>query len=207
MDTLVVHILTDALDIGKIVWKKGLYGVLVLGDKSQKIFTALPEHFTVSDFDIHITASSQIMAELQQLQQIIMEFIKSGLVDADIIVEAMTAKSLTDFKNKVVSAVSKRREETQNISQLQQQLEEAQKQLQSMQQQNQQLQEKVDSLNETKMQIEAKKVENQAKIDWYKAITEREFRESTAENDTTRTEIERMQLYDGNPRNDEIKNI
>lgn len=207
MDTLLVHILIDSLDIGKIVWKKGLYGVLVLGDKSQKIFTALPEHFTVSDYDVHVTASSQIMAELQQLQQIIMEFIKGGVVDADIIVEAMTAKSLTDFKNKVVRAIAKRREENQNISQLQQQLEEAQKQLQSAQQQTQQLQQKIEQLNEAKIQIEARKAENQNKLEWFKAITEREFKESTAENDTTRTEIEKLQLTDGNPRNDEIKNI
>ena len=119
----------------------------------------------------------------------------------------MTAKSLTDFKNKIVKAIAKRREENQNISQLQQQLEEAQKQIESMQQQNQQLQEKVEQLNEAKIQIEAKKAENQNKLDWYKAVTEREFKESTAENDTTRTEIEKLQLIDGNPRNDEVKNI
>lgn len=207
MDTLLVNILTDSLNIGKIVWKKGFYGVLILGDKSQKIFTALPEHFTVSDYDIHVTASSQIMAELQQLQQIIMEFIKGGLVDADIIVEAMTAKSLTDFKNKMVSAISKRREENQNISQLQQQLDQAQKEIQSMQQQNQQLQQKVEQLNEARIQIEAKKAEDQNKLEWFKAVTDREFKENTAENDTTRTQIEKMQLYDGNAMNDEVRDI
>lgn len=207
MDTLVVNILTDSLNIGKIVWKKGLYGVLVLGDKGQKIFTALPEHFTVSDYDIHITASSQIMQELQQLQQIVMEFIKGGTVDADIIVESMTAKSLTDFKNKIVTAISKRRQETQNIAQMQQQLEEAQKQIQSAQQQNQQLQQKIEQLNEAKIQLEAENAKEQNKIEWYKAATDREFKENTAKNDTARTQIEQMQLYDGNPRNDEVKNI
>ena len=207
MDTLLVNILTDSLNVGKVVWRNGLYGVLILGDKSQKIFTALPKHFTVSDYDVHVTASSQIMAELQQLQQIIMEFIKGGVVDADIIVEAMTSKSLTDFKNKMLSAIAKRREENQNLSQLQQQLEEAQKQVQAMQQQNQQLQQKVEQLNETKIQIEAKKAIDQIKLEWYKAVTDREFKENTAENDTARTQIEKMQLYDGNPRNDEVKNI
>ena len=76
-----------------------------------------------------------------------------------------------------------------------------------MQQQNQQLQQKVEQLNEAKIQIEAKKAIDQIKLEWYKAVTDREFKESTAENDTTRTQIEKMQLYDGNPRNDEIKNI
>jgi hypothetical protein len=36
----------------------------------------------------------------------------------------------------------------------------------------------------------------------FKAKTERTYRESLAENDTKRTEIEYMQLYDGNPYND-----
>lgn len=33
MDTLSIDILGDCLDIAKIVWKKGLKGTLILGDK------------------------------------------------------------------------------------------------------------------------------------------------------------------------------
>jgi len=33
MDTLVTSILVDAMDVAKKVWKKGLTGVLILGDK------------------------------------------------------------------------------------------------------------------------------------------------------------------------------
>lgn len=33
MDTLSIDILRDCLDIAKIVWKKGLTGTLILGDK------------------------------------------------------------------------------------------------------------------------------------------------------------------------------
>ena len=41
----------------------------------------------------------------------------------------------------------------------------------------------------------------------FKAKTDRTYKESQAENDSKRTEIEMMQLYDGNPYNDEIKNL
>jgi hypothetical protein len=34
MDTLTVGMLSDALDIAKIVYKNGLTGTLILGDKS-----------------------------------------------------------------------------------------------------------------------------------------------------------------------------
>jgi hypothetical protein len=42
MDILTEEILTDCLNEAKIVYKKGLTGTIILGDKYQKIFTALP---------------------------------------------------------------------------------------------------------------------------------------------------------------------
>jgi hypothetical protein len=65
MDILTEEILTDCLNEAKIVYKKGLTGTIVLGDKYQKIFTALPEHFTLTDFDIHIVANSDIVRDLE----------------------------------------------------------------------------------------------------------------------------------------------
>jgi hypothetical protein len=47
----------------------------------------------------------------------------------------------------------------------------------------------------------------QYKLDDFKNKTDRTFKETQAENDTKRTEIELMQLYDGNPYNDEVKNV
>ena len=57
------------------------------------------------------------------------------------------------------------------------------------------------------MQIEQQKIQLQYQVDDYKAKTERTFKESQAKNDTKRTEIELMQLYDNNPYNDEVRNI
>jgi hypothetical protein len=54
MDTVVEEILLDSLNQAKIVYKNGLSGVIILGDKQSRIFTALPEYFTLSDYDIHI---------------------------------------------------------------------------------------------------------------------------------------------------------
>jgi hypothetical protein len=82
-----------------------LTGTIILGDKYQQIFTALPEYFTVTDYDIHITSSSEVMEDLQTIKAIIPEFVKSQQMDPDIIFEALTAKSLTDLKYKVKKAV------------------------------------------------------------------------------------------------------
>lgn len=207
MDTLVVGILLDGLNTAKRVWKKGLTGVLILGDKYQKIFTALPEHFTLTDYDIHITSTSQIMQEMQQIQAISMELIKSNSVEADIAIEAATSRSLTELKRRIQEAIAKRKEEMNIQGKMEQQINELQQQLQQATQQNQQLQSKVEQLNEAKIQIEQQRLQTESEINWYKAKTERDYKQSTAENDTKRTDIEYQQLFDGNPYNDKVRQV
>ena len=206
MDLVTREILLDCLDCAKVVYKNGLTGTLILG-KFQKLFTALPEHFTVTDFDIHLTTTSEIMKEMEQIKAIIPDFIKGGVVGVDIIMDIITAKSLTEMKTKVKQSIRKQKEENNQIQQLTQQVEELQNQLQQSQQQLQQAQSKIESLNEIKLQIEQQKIQLQYQVDDYKAKTDRTFKENQAENDTKRTEIELMQLYDGNPYNDEVRNV
>ena len=207
LDLVTREILLDSLNCAKIVYKNGLTGVLILGNKLQKIFTALPKYFTVTDHDIHIITSSEIIKEMEQIKAVVPEFIKGGIVDAGIIVEIMGAKSLTEVKQKVKLAIKKQKEENNQIQQLSQQLEEAQGQLQQMQGQLQKAEQKIQQLNEAKLQIEQQKIQLQYQVEDFKAKTDRTFKESQAENDTKRTEIELMQLYDGNPYNDEVKNV
>ena len=207
MDLVTREILLDSLNCAKIVYKDGLTGTLILGNKLQKIFTALPKYFTVTDHDIHIITSSEVIKEMEQIRALIPEFIKGGIVSADILMDIMTAKSLTEMKTKVNKAIKKQKAETNQIQQLTQQVEELQNQLQQAQQQLQQAQSKIESLNEAKLQIEREKNQMQFQLDDYKNKTDRSFKETQAENDTKRTEIELMQLYDGNPYNDEVKNV
>lgn len=205
MDTLVRDMLMDSLNLAKIVWKKGLTGVLVLGDKMQKVFTALPEHFTLTDYDIHIVSSSQILTEMKNIQGVITEFIKSGQLDADIIVDALTARSITELRNKVSKAVSKKKKYDQAISDLQRQLEEAQKQLQQLDQRNKQLKSKLDSVNAERLEIEKSQAQSQSEIAWYNAQSERTYKEASIEVENKKLDAEIMQLRDGNPFNDQIR--
>ena len=207
MDLVTREILLDSLNCAKIVYKDGLTGTLILGNKLQKIFTALPKYFTVTDHDIHIITSSEVIKEMEQIRALIPEFIKGGIVSADILMDIMTAKSLSEMKAKVNKSIKKQKVENNQIQQLTQQVEELQNQLQQAQQQLQQAQSKIESLNEAKLQIEREKNQMQFQLDDYKNKTDRSFKETQAENDTKRTEIELMQLYDGNPYNDEVQNV
>ena len=207
MDLVTREILLDSLNCAKIVYNKGLTGTLILGNKLQKTFTALPKYYTVTDFDIHIITSSEIIKEMEQIKAVVPDFIKGGIVSADILMDIMSAKSLTEMKSAVNKSIKKQKEENNQIQQLTQQVEELQNNLQQAQQQLQQSQTKIEQLNEAKLQIEREKIQLQYKIDDFKNKTDRTFKETQAENDTKRTEIELMQLYDGNPYNDEVKNI
>ena len=207
MDLITREILLDSLDCAKVVYKHGLTGTLIIGEKYQKIFTALPKYYTVTDFDIHIITSTDILKQMEQIKMMIPDLIKGNIVPADILMEIVTSKSLTDMKVKVNKAIKKQKAENNQIQQLTQQVEQLQNQLQQAMQQLEQAQNKLQQLNEAKLQIEQQKIQLQYKVDDYKAKTDRTFKENQAENDTKRTEIELMQLYDGNPYNDEVKNV
>lgn len=207
MDLIVAEMLTDSLNCAKRVYSSGLTGTIILGEKLQKIFTALPEHFTITDHDIRIITSTDVIKEMEYLKQVIPDFIKSGSVTPDIIFEAMTTKSLSDLKQKVRIAMKKQKEENNQLQQLQQQNQEIQQQLQDAQKQLQEAQKKVQQLDEQRLKLEQEKLNMQYKVDFFNAKTERDFKKSKAENDTKRTEIEYMQLFDNNPYNDRVKNV
>lgn len=65
MDLIVNEMLLDCLNLAKVVFKNGLEGTIILGDKFQKVFTALPEYFTLTDHDIRIITSSDIIRDLE----------------------------------------------------------------------------------------------------------------------------------------------
>ena len=207
MDLIVCELLLDSLNQAKIVYKKGKTGTIILGDKYQRIFTALPEYFTLTDYDIHIVASTEVMEELQNLKTLVPELIKSQLLPADILFEVISAKSLTDIKYKVQKALKIQKEENNQLQQLSQQLEEAQNQIKQLQGDLSKAQNKIETLNERKIELETNKVQLEYQVSWYKAQTERTYREREMEIEDKRTDLEIAQLHDGNPYNDTIRRV
>lgn len=205
MDLLTTELLIDCLNQAKIVYKNGLKGSIILGDKGVRIFTALPEHFTVTDFDIHIASSTNVIQDMELIKQLIPEFIKAGNIDPTIIVEAITSRSLTEMKDNISRSMRRQKDEMNNMGQLQQQVEQLTQQLQQAQSQLQQAQSKIESLNEAKLQLEKAKIESDSQVNWFKAKADKQFKESSAENDSKRVELEAAQMYDGNMHNNEVK--
>lgn len=207
MDLIVNEMLLDCLNLAKIVFKNGLEGTIILGDKFQRVFTALPEYFTLTDHDIRIITSSDIIRDIEQVKAIIPEFVKSGGLPPDIIIEAVTCKSLPDLKYKIKMAMEQQKQENNQLAQLTQQNEEQQKQLQEMEKQLKQAQQKVEQLNQAKLELEKQKAQMEDRIEWFKAQTDRTYKEKMAEEAKRRTEVEIQQLHDGNPYNDKVRQV
>ncbi len=206
MDLMTREMLLDILDMCKVVYKKGITGTLILGDRLNKVFTALPEYYTVTDFDIHISETSEVLQEAETIKQLSFELTKNNNIDPEIVIDIITSRSLTKMKQDVTTAIRKKREEANGVMQMQQQLEQAGQQMQQLQTEAQKLQQQVQALNQEKLNLEKARLEYEKEIEWYKVKTAKEFNDKKIENDKKRVEAEILQLYDSNPNNNEIKN-
>lgn len=209
MDLMYKEINYDLLNVAKIVYKNGMKGTLIVGDKYIKIFTALPEHYTMTDFDIHIQDSSEVAQTKEEIKALNMELIKAQQVDVETAIEISTAKNLTDIRHRVFDAIKKKKAENdqlaqmqQQMQQLQQQTEEAQKQIEQLTQENKTLQNKLTANNEAKTKLDAQRVEIEEQARQDKA----DYNEDLLKLKEKQLEIERLQILDGNPYNDKVRN-
>ena len=207
MDLVTREILVDILDVCKVVYKEGITGSLILGDRLNAIFTALPEYYTITDFDVHISETSEVLQETETLKQLSFEFTKNNNIDPEIIIDIITSRSLTKMKQDVKTAIKKKRDEDMGTAQMQQQLEQANQQMQQLQQEAQKLQQEVQRLNQEKLAMEKTKLNHEMEIGWFKAKNEKTFKDKEIELKEKHIQAEVLELYDNNPGNDEVKNI
>jgi hypothetical protein len=205
MDLITREILLDLLNLAKVTFKKGISGTLILGNRLSKIFTALPEHYTISDHDIHIMDSSEMMKEKGILEQVSMEFIKNQSVDADIIIEVLTATGLTSMKADIKNSLAKKKKESDHLGKMQSELERMGQELKQTSTEAQKLQKQVESLNADKVRLEQERLAFLKEIEWFKARTQKEYNVSKLELDKKRVDLEALQLLDSNKQNDEIR--
>lgn len=208
MDLLYKEVNYDLLNLAKTVYKNGICGVIINGNKLNQIFTALPEHYTMTDFDIHIQDSTEAYQAKEGLKNASIELIKSGQADPTMLVNIMVARNATELKGYIDDAVKARKKENDVISQLQQQLQQMQQQTQQLetqlkqaQSENQTLQNEIKNNNTTKIELEKKRIAiEEQEMKNKKAIDERAIK-----NKERQIELEFLQLHDGNPYNDKIK--
>lgn len=207
MDLITRDMLIDCLNYAKIAFKKGLTGTIVLGDYRKEIFTALPEHFTTTDFDINIADSTKSLQEMEIIKQLCFELTKAGTVDPEIIFIVSVSKSLTEMKDAVFKSIKAKKQENNTIQQLQQQLEEISQQFQQAQKALEKAQKEVEESKTAKLQIEKSKVDNDYAIRSKELQHRIDYDNKDRELKEKQLELEKLQLFDDNLQNNEIKNV
>lgn len=207
MDLVTREVLIDSLNTTKTTFKKGISGTIILGERLNRVFTALPKHYTLTDFDIHIQDTTEAMKEAELMRQFGMQLATNNNADPTVLLEIITSKSLTKMKEDVLRAISKTKEENGMLNQLQQQNEQLQQTVQQLERETQTLQRKIQSMNEDKLRLEKDKLEFEKELRWYEAREQTRFNNKKLENEEKHIEAEILELYDDNPRNNEIKNI
>lgn len=203
MDTLVKEMLTDCIDAAKIVYKNGLTGQLVLGNRKQ-IFTISPEYYTSTSYDINLADSAEIIKEQNEIKQLSTAYMQSNMMDPEILMIISTSKSLTEMKELAMKAIKEKKMENAQLQKLQQMLEEAQRQQQELQKQLEKSTQKITQLNERKLAIEQQDNNARQQIDWFKIKADAQNKERELDLIEQRNKLEVAQLYDNNPNNDAI---
>jgi hypothetical protein len=207
MDMIYKEVNYDLLNLAKIVYKNGIAGELINGTVLNRVFTALPEYYTMTDFDIHIQDSSETFQNKENLKATSVELIKSGQIDPTMVFNIMMAKNVTELRHYINDAVASKKKENDAVKQLQEQLQQLQEQAKQIQQQAQQLQTENDKLkkevekrNQAQLAIDQKRVS----IEEQNSRNTKEYNDKLAEIKAKELEIEVMQLNDSNPYNDKI---
>lgn len=180
-----------------------------MGNKAQ-IFTALPEYYTVTDFDVHIEDSAKSFQDRQSLVAISGELVRGGVADLEDVTNIMTASSMTELKRNIDRSIAKKKAENNMLSQMQQQIQEyeqamkeMQNNLKTMQQENMQLQKQVETNNQTKLELEAQRIA----IEKERVRNDKEYNDKSIEVKQQQVQAQVAQIYDANPYNDKIKNV
>ena len=206
MDLLTREMLIDVLNVAKIVYKNGISGTLVLGDRLTRIFTALPQYYTITDFDIHIADSADIMKDQETIKQLGMEFTKGGLVDPETIIEILTSTGMTSMKENVKISLDKKKKENDQLGKLNQQVQQLDQQLKQTTSEGEKMKQQVEKLNAEKMQLEKDRLQFEKELEWFKAKDAAAYNASKLEFEKKRVDLEGAQLLDDNHNNDEVRN-
>lgn len=210
MDSLYKEVNYDLLNLAKLVYKDGITGTLILGDYQSKIFTALPEHYTITDFDIHIEDSTLSFQNMEYMKSLNVELIKAGISDPMMAFDIATAKNPTAVKKRIGQAMKIKKEENDMVKQMEQQLQQAQEQMQSLNKQNQELQQalqkaqkQTNEFEQARLQLDQQRLE----LDKEKAKNDKEYNDKIIETKNKQVEAQVAQMFDSSPYNDKIQKV
>lgn len=205
MDNITTELLNDMLNACKYSYKDGMVGSIVLGDGMQKVFTIDPDNLAYTDHDVSIDDSGDIVRDMEKIDQLTLELIKSGQADIDVIIEAIGTESLTELKQQVIQAFQKKKQENGQMQQMQQQVMQLQDQLKQATQQAQQLQSENQNLKGKAIDLESKAIDNDFTVRMTANNNTKVYNEGRLNIDKVRIDLEKVQVLNEGDKNKRIE--
>jgi len=208
-DLVMKHILNDLLVMTQKVFEDS--PVPFVGSyperSTQAIFKILPKDFTMTDYNIHVTSTSDEFTKVAMIRSSISDLIQANALKPHVLIQIMITDSLQDMYDILEEEFEIAEEENRK-------LQEAEKAVKDLQQQNKELQGQVKkydevkaSLEQAKMQLEKWKAQKDYEIDDRQTRNTKEFNEGKLELQKQTVDLEAKQLEMGTGREREVKNI
>lgn len=147
---------------------------------------------------------------MQNAQQINAQLIQGGLIDAEMAMDIIFAKNPTQLKRRMNKAIAAKKAENNMIEQLQQQVQQyesdakqAQKTISDLQNEIQRLNSQVNNAAQAKIQNDSRKLD----IEEQEVRDKAEYNKGVLEVKNKQLEAEILQIRDGNPYNDQIRDV
>ena len=202
-NTVIKMALSDHLNHCRMAYKEGYPGLFAMGRYGKKIFSKAHKQFTLADFGVHISDSSEVIRAIEEIKGISKELALALKINPSFLFDMAGNKSLTHVRELAKQAFEAGSDS--EIQSLTDQLNEANNQLQQYYAELSRLKESNTELKAQELELKAKESEDKSKLEWVKRSDDKDFNDKKLKNDEKRIQLEHLQLaYQPNAR--EIKN-
>jgi hypothetical protein len=191
-NTVMKMALSDHLNHCRMAYKKGYPGLYGMGSYGKAIYSKAHEDFTLADFDVHISDSSEVIKAIEEVKELSKELAIAKNVDASFLFDLIGNKSLTHVKELAKQAFESGKEsELENLSN---QLNEANNQLQQYYAELERLKQTDAEMKSKEIQLKETELQDRSKLEWAKRNDDKVFKSEDLANDKKRIQLEHLQL-------------
>lgn len=158
-NAVIRQMLTDVINVGRLVYENGFMASYILGDHQQKIFSIDNDKFWLADFDVWLSNSGEEHKAIEELKALSIELVKANQIDAMDAVNMNTIKSLTKIKDALQKSIAAKEDSqvdvlTEQLQQVQEEMEKMAAELEKIDQAKMKMQEREQALKEKELEVE-----------------------------------------------------
>ena len=126
------YALVDLINCARYAYVKGKRGSLIVGHRAIT-FDVQAKNFCFTDYNIQVVNSSSENAKIENLHKLLPELFAAGEVASDVLIDMVMSESTTDIIRKAKASIAKRKEENDELGQMEQRADEAEAQSKELQ--------------------------------------------------------------------------